>query len=79
MGSILKTPAAFLRNQASLWEKKEISQQANHFQTITGTEWARISTPLLTTCELSFQTLQKLMRQLNLRSTKNPRNIKTSV
>ena len=43
MGSILKTAAAFLQNQAFVWEKKEISQQAKQFQKIIDTEWAQIS------------------------------------
>ena len=42
MGSILKTTAAFLQNQAFVWGKKEISQQAKQFQ---NTEWALISAP----------------------------------
>ena len=37
MGSILTTAAAFLRNQAFLWEKKEISQKAKQFQKIIDT------------------------------------------
>ena len=45
MGSILKTAAAFLQNQAFVWEKKEISQQAKQFQKIIDTEWAQISAP----------------------------------
>ena len=45
MGSILKTAAAFLQNQAFVWVKKEISQQAKHFQKIIDTEWAQISAP----------------------------------
>ena len=45
MGSILKTAAAFLQNQAFVWEKKEISQQAKPFQKIIDTEWAQISAP----------------------------------
>ena len=45
MGSILKTAAAFLQNQAFVWEKKEISQQAKQFQKIIDTEWALISAP----------------------------------
>ena len=45
MGSILKTAAAFLQNQASEWEKKEISQQAKQFQKIIDTKWAQISAP----------------------------------
>ena len=43
MGSILKTAAAFLQNQAFAWEKKEISQRAKQFQRIIDTEWAQIS------------------------------------
>ena len=45
MGSILKTAAAFLQNQAFVWEKKEISQQAKQFQKIIDIEWAQISAP----------------------------------
>ena len=45
MGPILKTAAAFLQNQAFVWEKKEISQQAKQFQKIFDTEWAQISAP----------------------------------
>ena len=45
MGSILKTTAAFLQNQAFVWEKKEISHQAEQFQKIFDTEWAQISAP----------------------------------
>ena len=45
LGSILKTAAAFLQNQAFAWEKKEISQQAKQFQRIIDTEWAQISAP----------------------------------
>ena len=45
MGSILKTAAAFLQNQAFVWEKKEISQQAKQFQKFIDTEWAQISAP----------------------------------
>ena len=45
MGSILKTAAAFLQNQAFVWEKKEISQQAKQFQKVIDTEWAQISAP----------------------------------
>ena len=45
MGSILKTAAAFLQNQAFVWEKKEISQQAKQFQKIIDNEWAQISAP----------------------------------
>ena len=45
MGSILKTAAAFLQNQAFVWVKKEISQQAEQFQKIIDTEWAQISAP----------------------------------
>ena len=45
MGSILKTAAAFLQNQAFVWEKKEISQQAKQFRKIIDTEWAQISAP----------------------------------
>ena len=45
MGSILKTAAAFLQNQAFVSEKKEISQQAKQFQKIIDTEWAQISAP----------------------------------
>ena len=37
MGSILKTAAAFLQNQAFVWEKKEISQKAKQFQKIIDT------------------------------------------
>ena len=37
MGSILKTAAAFLQNQAFVWEK-EIFQQAKQFQEIIDTE-----------------------------------------
>ena len=44
MGSILKTAAAFLQNQAFVWEK-EISQQAKQFQKNIDTEWAQISAP----------------------------------
>ena len=44
-GSILKTAAAFLQNEAYVWEKKEISQQAKQFQKIFDTEWAQISSP----------------------------------
>ena len=47
MGSILKTAAAFLQNQAFVWEKKEISQQTKQFQKITDTEWAQISAPYM--------------------------------
>ena len=43
MGSILKTAASFLQNQAFVWEKKEISQQAKQFQKLFDTEWAQIS------------------------------------
>ena len=45
MGSILKTAAAFLQNQAFVWEQKEISQQAKQFQKIIDTEWAQIAAP----------------------------------
>ena len=41
LGSILKTAAAFLQNQAFVWEKKEISQQAKQFQKLL----AQISAP----------------------------------
>ena len=45
MGSILKTAAAFLQNQALVWDKKEISQQAKQFQKIIDTEWTQIFAP----------------------------------
>ena len=38
MGSIVKTTAAFLQNQAFVWEKKEISQQAKQFQKTIDTD-----------------------------------------
>ena len=43
MGSILKAAAAFLQNQAFVWEKKEISRQAKQFQKSIDTELAQIS------------------------------------
>ena len=45
MGSILKTAAAFLQNQALVWDKKETSQQAKQFQKIIDTEWTQIFAP----------------------------------
>ena len=45
MGSILQTAAAFPQNQALVWKKKEISQQAKQFQNFIDTEWAQISAP----------------------------------
>ena len=45
LGSILKTAAAFLQNQAFVWEKKEISQQAKQFQKNNHTEWCQIFAP----------------------------------
>ena len=45
MGSILKTAAAFLQNQAFMWKKNAISQQAKQFQKVFDTEWAHISAP----------------------------------
>ena len=45
MGSILETAAAFLQNQALVWEKKETSQQAKQFQKVIDSERAEISAP----------------------------------
>ena len=45
MGSILKTAAQFLRNQAWMWKKKSISETAREFLKILDSEWAAISAP----------------------------------
>ena len=45
MGSILKTAAQFLRNQAWMWKKKSISDTAREFLKILDSEWAAISAP----------------------------------
>ena len=45
LGSILKTAAAFLQNQAFVCEKKEISQQSKQFQKVIDTEGAQIYAP----------------------------------
>ena len=68
MGSILKTAAAFLQNQAFVWEKMEISQQAKQFQKIIDTEWAQISAPAK---HEQVGTIQKLLRQMFTISTKS--------
>ena len=45
MGSILKTAAQFLRNQAWMWKKKSISETARDFLKILDSEWGAISAP----------------------------------
>ena len=45
MGSILKTVAAFLENQAFVWMKKATSQKAKQFQKIIDNDRAQISAP----------------------------------
>ena len=45
MGSILKTAAQFLRNQAWMWKKKSISETAREFLKFLDSEWAAISAP----------------------------------
>ena len=45
MRSILKTAAAFLQNQAFVWEKKSIFQQAKQFPKVIDTDWSQISAP----------------------------------
>ena len=45
MGSILKTTAQFLRNQAWMWKKKSISEAAREFLKIVDSEWAAIAAP----------------------------------
>ena len=67
MGSILKTGAAFLQNQAFVWEKKEISQQAKQLQKIIDTEWAQISAPAKYE---EVGTIQKLLMQIFTIGTK---------
>ena len=45
MGSILKTAAQFLRNQAWMWNKKSITETAREFLKILDSECAAISSP----------------------------------
>ena len=45
MGSILKTAAQFLRNQAWMWKKKSISETARESLKILDSEWAAIPAP----------------------------------
>ena len=72
MGSTLKTGAAFLQNQAFVWEKKEISQQAKQLQKNSNkknsyTEWAQISAPAKYE---EVGTIQKLLMQIFTIGTK---------
>ena len=73
MGSILKTAAAFLQNQAFVWGKKEISQRTKQFQKNIDTEWAQISAP----AKYEYVgTIQKLLGQIFTRSTNHWQNLK---
>ena len=73
MGSILKTVAAFLENQAFVWMKKETSQKAKQLQKYIDNDRAQISAP----AKYEYVgTIQKQLGQIFTRTTKHWQNLK---